>query len=61
MTIEKPSRKHPSGRPKHEDEYRRLSIPRPTYDEPLVAKLRAGATRDAIGFLHRIVSRDDDD
>jgi len=52
--------KHPSGRPVRQDECKRLPIVRPTYDEPLTARLRPGANRDAIGFLHRLTTDDRD-
>lgn len=52
-------RKHPSGRPKAREEYRRLSVYRVPSDGPVTPRLQRKVT-DAIGF-RRFACADDDE
>lgn len=51
---------HPSGRPQHDQPYRRLPILRLPNDGPLVPGLRRRELSSAIGFRYE-PPRDDDD
>ena len=59
--IQPPQNRHPSGRPVVRERRGVLSRVRLPNDGPLTPGLRNADLPEAIGFLHDIVSPDDDD
>ncbi len=58
VTRDRP--RHPSGRPRRETEYRRLSITRSPGEGALVPRLNQRGLKDAIGFVARLEPDDED-